>query len=179
MIRVANDAGHFGLVSRLLHWLMAAGILVMLGLGTWIMRMEVNLSNLWLFGVHKTIGFSLLVLAAIRIAWHRASPPPRPIGDPDDWRSRAARLAHLALYVLMLAVPITGWVASSATGLDVMVFDTWALPPLAPVSETWEKTFFAVHGILTKLLAALLVLHVAGAFSRRDGTLRRMLRGQA
>ena len=80
---------------------------------------------------------------------------------------------------MMLAIPLSGWIASSATGLDVMILDRWVVPPIAPVSEAWEKSFFAVHRLLTKALMALILLHVAGALKRAwagDGTLRRMTR---
>jgi len=178
----ANTPDSFGRTSRLLHWAMALGVLGMLGLGTGLRLMQPNLSNLWLYGLHKTIGLSLLALVLMRLAWHRISPPPAPLGAPQGWEVRAARLAHRTIYVLLLAIPLSGWVASSATGLDVMVFDTWVVPRITPVSELWEKRGFAVHGVLTKLLAALLVVHVAAALRRAragDGTLRRMIRGRA
>lgn len=175
-----NGPAKFGLVSRLLHWLMAAGVLVMLALGSTLVRMEPGLANLWLYGLHKTIGILLLALVILRLIWHRISPPPPPIGALAAWEVRAARLAHGALYLLLVIIPLSGWSASSATGIDVMFLDRWTLPPLAPVSETWENAGFALHGIATKVLMALLVLHVAAALWRAfagDGTLRRMIRG--
>lgn len=179
-MRLANTPDSFGLVSRVIHWTMAIGILGMLALGLWIEDMQPALSNLWLYSLHKSIGLILLALVLLRIVWHRISPPPGPIGPAGGLDQRLARAAHLALYTLMVAIPISGYIASSATGIDVMLFDRWVLPPLAPVSETWEKAGFATHGLLTKLLAAVIVLHVAGALRRAlagDGTLTRMLRG--
>ena len=176
-----NGADGFGLVSRAIHWLMAAGILAMLVLGSVLVRMQPGLANLWLYGLHKTIGLTLLALVLARLVWHRISPPPEPIGGVPDWQMRAAGWAHRGLYVLMIAIPLSGWVASSATGIDVMFADRWVMPALAPVSEAWEKAGFAVHGVLTKALMALVVLHVAGAVKRglaRDGTLGRMVTGR-
>jgi cytochrome b561 len=178
----ANTPDGFGWVSRVLHWLMALGIIVMLGLGTYIDKMQPSLANLWLFALHKGIGTSLLILVLIRLIWHRFSPPPPSLtaGIPP-WQRRSARIAHLALYGLMLTVPLSGWIASSATGIDTVIFNRLTLPAIAPVSEVWEKAFFTLHGVLTKLLAATVLLHVAGAlqhhFVHRDATLRRMLRG--
>ncbi len=171
----------FGVISRVIHWGMALGILFMLALGTRLEFLQPGLSNLWLYGLHKTVGISLLGLVVLRLIWHRISPPPAPIGGVPLWQERLAIWAHRALYGLLLAVPLSGWVYSSATGLDVMFADRWVMPALAPVSEAWEKAGFAVHGWLTKLLAALVLLHVAGALKRAfagDGTLRRMIRGQ-
>jgi cytochrome b561 len=179
-MRLTNTSDSFGLVSRVIHWGMAIGVLGMLVLGTRISDMQPGLSNLWLYSLHKSVGLILLALVLLRIVWHRISPPPRPRGPAGGLEQRLARAAHLALYALLIAVPLSGYVASSATGIDVMLFDRWVLPPLAPVSVAWEDAGFAAHDLLTKGLMAVVLLHVAGALhraTRGDGTLRRMLRG--
>jgi cytochrome b561 len=173
-LALANTAARFGLVSRLLHWVMAAGVLVMLALGTYIARMEVSLGNLWLFGLHKSIGATLLVLAALRIGWHFWTPPSAPLG-PEKWKSRLAVAVHRGVYVLLVMVPVLGWAASAATGLDVTIFGRWRLPAIAPVSETWEAALFFLHRTMARVLLALILLHVTGALMRRDGTLGRMV----
>jgi cytochrome b561 len=177
-MRLRNGPDRFGAVSRALHWLMAAGVLAMLGLGTALTRMEVSLSNLWLYGLHKSLGLVLLALLLVRLGWHAASPPPPPLASGAAWKNRLARLAHRAFYGLLLAVPLTGWVGSAATGIDVQLFGL-TLPRIAPVSVPWETAAFAAHGILTKALAVLAALHVGAALLRRDGTMRRMLTGAA
>ena len=79
----------------------------------------------------------------------------------------------------MLTVPLAGWAASSATGIDTILFGRWTLPRIAPVSEAWDRWGFALHGGLALALAALVTLHIAGALWRhwghQDATLRRML----
>ena len=94
---------------------------------------------------------------------------------------RLARGVHAALYGLMLVVPLTGWIASAATGIDILLWNQITLPRVVPVSEAWENGFFLAHKILTRLLMALLVVHVAGLVFRivvkRDRTLARMIRG--
>lgn len=171
----------FGRVTRALHWIMAAGILCTFALGAYIARMQVGLGNLWLFGLHKTLGISLLCLALLRLAWHRRHPPPGPLPGPPRWQMALARGTHRGLYLLMLAVPLSGWAYASATGLDVLVFDRVTLPRIAPVSEEWEDGLHLLHRTLTWTLIALVALHVAGALKRgllaRDGTLRRMIAG--
>jgi cytochrome b561 len=174
-----NGPDSFGLVTRAIHWTMALGIIGMLALGTRIAGMEPGLANLWLYGLHKSVGLILLALALIRLAWHRISPPPRPMGG--GWPAALARLTHGAIYLLLLVIPLSGWVASAASGLDVMFLDRWTLPRIAPVSVAWEDAGWAVHGAATKLLMALIALHVAGALKRKmegDGTLTRMIKGR-
>lgn len=179
MAGAGNSATSFGWVSRWLHWVTAVLVLTLLALGSYIARMEVSLANLWLFGLHKTIGFVVLTLLVLRVAWHRRTPPPQPLDDGVRWHARLATTVHRLFYLLLLLVPVTGWIGSAASGLDVVVFGRWTLPRIAPASETLETAAFAVHGALTKLLFVLVVLHVAGALRRRDGTLRRMLVGTA
>lgn len=176
-----NAPDEFGLVTRVIHWGMMLLIIGQLALGLRIADMEPGLANLWLYGLHKTIGFAALVLIVIRIAWHLISPPPLPLGPrgPAFW---AARAAHWAIYALVIAIPLTGWAGSSATGIDVMIADRWTVPPLVEASEDGEAFWFRLHDILTKLLIALIAIHMLAALKREmegDGTLTRMLKGKA
>ena len=175
-----NGPAEFGLVTRVLHWTMMVLVIGQLALGLRLDGLEPGLANLWLYGLHKTIGFGLFALILIRIGWHIVSPPPPPLG-PRTGLFWAARAAHWAIYGLLVAIPLTGWAGSSATGIDVMIADRWTVPPLVDASEAAESFWFGLHDILTKLLMALLAVHVLGAFKRQaegDGTLTRMLRGR-
>jgi cytochrome b561 len=178
---LANSAVRFGLLSRTIHWAMAALLIAQLALGLSLDTLPPGLGSLWYYGMHKTLGITALALVVLRILWHRISPPPAPLGPPVAWEQRAAQAGHLALYALMLALPVSGWVASSASGIDTVIFGALVLPAIAPASEAWETAGFAIHAILGKALIALLILHMLGAIKREiggDGTLSRMLRGR-
>ena len=171
-----NDATHFGLVSRLIHWTMAALIVSLLILGTNLTHLQPGLANLWLYGLHKTLGLTAFALVLVRLIWHRISPPPAPIGAPTAWETRLAKAVHHLTYALLVLIPLAGWGYASATGIDIMFADRWVIPPIAPVSEAWEKAGLLAHSILTKALMGVLVLHVAGALKRaiaKDGTIDR------
>ncbi|MCX7287550.1 MAG: cytochrome b [Rhodobacterales bacterium] len=175
-----NGPEEFGLVTRLIHWGTMLLVIGMLALGNRIADMQPGLANLWLYGLHKTLGFGVLTLVTLRIVWHVASPPPPPIG-PRNAGFWAARVAHWGFYVLLFAIPLTGWAGSSATGIDVMIADRWTVPPLVEASEAAEAFWFGLHGILTKVLFGLIVLHMLAALKREmegDGTLTRMIRGR-
>lgn len=175
-----NGPAEFGLVTRIIHWTMMLFIIGQLALGLRIADMEPGLANLWLYGLHKTVGFGILALVLVRIAWHLISPPPVPMG-PRNAAFWAARAAHWAIYGLVIAIPLTGWAGSSATGIDVMIADRWTVPPLVEASEDGEAWWFGLHDILTKLLMALITIHMLGAFKREmdgDGTLTRMIKGR-
>ena len=176
-----NGPDEFGLVTRVIHWTMMVLVIGQLALGLKIESIEPGLANLWLYGLHKTLGFLVLALILIRIAWHIASPPPPPLG-PRTALFWAARAVHWALYLLLVAIPLTGWAGSSATGIDVMIADRWTVPPIVEASEESEAFWFGLHDILTKLLMALIALHILGALKRQwegDGTLTRMIRGRS
>jgi cytochrome b561 len=176
-----NGSDRFGWVSRVIHWGMAVAIIGTLGLGAYVVRMEVGLGNLWLYGLHKSLGLTLLALVLVRIVWHRLSPPPAPLASVAAWQMALARLAHRGLYLLMIAVPVTGWAGSAATGLDV-VWWGWTMPRVVPVSQGLAEAMLGAHGVLTKVLMALVALHSAGALWRAvgygDGTVRRMVIGR-
>lgn len=176
-----NDALHYGRVSRALHWIMAALILGQIPLGLYLPRMAPGLAGLWLFGLHKSLGFTVLMLAVLRLIWHRISPPPAPLGDPGHWTHRLACGVHAAIYALLLLIPLSGWVGASGSGIQTVLWNTWALPAIAPETEAWQDGGFLVHAVATRLLMALLALHIAGSLRRAvlgDGTLARMTTGR-
>ncbi len=174
-----NGPDSFGLATRLLHWGMALLVAVMIGLGKRIEAMEPGLANLWLYSLHKSLGLAVLALVIARIVWHRISPPPHPLGG--GWQGGVARVAHGAIYLLLVAIPLSGWIASSATGIDILFLDRWVVPAIAPVSTAIEETGFAAHEVMANLLLLLLLLHIGAAFKREvdgDGTLKRMVTGR-
>ncbi|MBM1221574.1 cytochrome b [Ponticoccus sp. SC2-23] len=178
-----NGPDSFGWVSRGIHWLMALGLIGALAFGSYLARIEPSFDTLWMYGAHKSVGITLLVLVLIRLAWHRFSPPPVAIsaGIPG-WQVRAAAWSHRLLYLLMVLVPLSGWVGSSGTGIPTVIFGQITLPAIAPATEFWDTAGFTAHSVLTKALFALILLHLAGALSHvvlhRDATLRRIVRGR-
>lgn len=178
---LANGPERFGAVTRALHWLVAALVLGQLALGLRIATMQASFDTLWLFSLHKSLGILVLALIVLRWLWHRISPPPPPMGGGPPWQPRLARLVHRAFYVVLILMPLAGWVASSATGLDVVLVGGIVLPPLAPAIPWIETVFFAMHAALAALLALLIALHLGGValhLRRRDGTLARMALGR-
>ena len=178
-----NSAEGYGWISRAIHWLMAAGLLGALGFGSYLARIEPSFDTLWMYGAHKSVGITLLALVLIRVLWHRISPPPAPItkGVPG-WQVTAAKWSHRLLYLLMVLVPLSGWIGSSGTGIPTVIFGQITLPAIAPATEFWDEAGFAAHGALTKALFALILLHGAEALSHsvshRDATLCPMMRGR-
>lgn len=172
-------------VAIALHWLIAAGIVGMIALG-WTMG-EVESGRFALIQIHKSIGLTILALTAARIAWRLMNPPPP--GPPmAGWQRGMALFVHVGFYVLLVVMPLTGWIMASASDdaptrwFDLADARLPVLPGLDPETrDTIEDTFEQVHGSLAWVIIGLLVLHVAGALRHqivdRDGLIARMAPG--
>ena len=156
-----NAAPRFVPAARLLHWLMAVLILLMLFVGIGMVSTVSDLHSR-LLGLHKPLGIAILLLALLRLAVRlRHRPPPLPM-DLPAWQRLAAHASHLLLYALMLALPLVGWAMLGAGGYPVALGHGIVLPPLVPQ----HRALFAL------LLFGLVLLHLAAALHhawvRRD-----------
>lgn len=168
----------YGAVAIALHWLMALAILGLMGVGVWMTDLKPSPQKFEIYALHKSAGLLVLALAAFRLIWrvtHR--PPPLPPATPT-WQARAAALTHGALYALMLAMPITGWLQHSAAGYPLSWFGLFKVPALIGRDRAALAFWQQWHEWLAWALAALILLHVAAAlkhhFLDRDGLLGRM-----
>ncbi len=168
-------------LSIAFHWLLALLILGSLGVGLYMTGLPFSPQRLKLYNWHKWAGVVILLLSAVRLLWRLAQPPPAPSPMPA-WQRKAARGAHLALYVLFFAVPLAGWAYSSASGFPIVLFALLPLPDWVPVNRELAELLKPLHHYLAYALAAVIGLHVAGAlkhqFIDRDGLLQRMLPGR-
>jgi cytochrome b561 len=176
-----NTRTRWGVLSQLLHWLIAALIGVQIALGLIGTELPLSMAKLATLARHKSLGITLLALMLLRLAWRALNPTP---SLPDTLRPHERVLAHLThtgLYVLVIALPLSGWIMSSARGFPVSWFNLVQLPNLVGRNATLYHTMVRLHVLLAIALGLLLVLHIAAAFKHhfvlRDDTLRRMLPG--
>jgi cytochrome b561 len=124
-------------VAIALHWIIAAVIAMNFSLGLYMAQLEASPAKLRLYSYHKTIGVTIFLLVVFRLVWrltHRVpAPPPR----MPRWQRTAASISHILLYLLTLAVPLSGWLFSSASGFKVMYFTK--LPRRATSPRTRES----------------------------------------
>ncbi len=166
-------------VMQLLHWVMALMIIGMLALGIYMDGLALSPTKLELYGLHKSIGVTVLGLAVVRFICRFIFPhPPLPAGLPG-WQRLAARLSHTGLYLLIFAMPITGWLMSSGAGFPVSWFGIATLPDLIASNKDAKEWFGELHEILAFALMGLIGVHVLAAlqhqFILKDGLLTRML----
>ena len=176
-----NTADSWGAPAKLFHWVMAALILAQIALGVMAAGWRVSPTKLELFFWHKSNGMLILALVALRLLWRLANPAPLLPPGMAPWERAAARLSHLLLYVLMVALPMTGWIVNSAANVPFRIFWLIPLPAIVAHDESTADLAAWVHGGLAVLLALVLTAHIGAAlrhhFVKRDAVLERMLPG--
>jgi cytochrome b561 len=165
-------------VAKTLHWVTAVLVLGMLALGLWMTGLPLSFTKLYAYAWHKWIGLVVLLLTFGRLRWRWRHPPPAlPAGLPD-WQVQLAPIAHWTLLGLLLVMPISGWLMSSAGGVSVYWFGYIPLPDLAPRNQALFEALRTTHYLLSRLLIVVLLLHVGAVVHhdllRRDGVFRRM-----
>jgi cytochrome b561 len=179
--RLQNTEQRYGAVAIVLHWLMAAILIALLALGLYMVSLPdvgFDTRKITLILYHKQIGLLALALAALRLAWRVGNALPSLAETLPTWQKVIARLVHLFFYALMLALPISGWLMSSAAGIPVPLFGLFNLPDLVPYDEVLFEAFVAIHRWLGYALVGCIVLHAGAAlrhhFLFKDETLRKM-----
>jgi cytochrome b561 len=181
-IRLRNTADSWGAAARGLHWLIAALILAQFVIGNIADEMKLTPAKLDLFVWHKSIGITVLLLAVLRLAWRMGNPPPLPPPGMPGWERRLAGFAHWVIYVLIFAVPLSGWWVSDASRVPFKAFFVLPMPDLIATDRALQETAAEVHEALITVLLIVVIVHVAAAlrhhFLLRDDVLRRMLTGR-
>ena len=165
-------------VAKGLHWLMAVLILGLLALGIYMHELPLSPQKLQLYSWHKWAGVSVFLLVWLRLAWRVTHRPPALPEAMSPLMRLAAHAGHAALYVLMVVIPLSGWLMSSAKGVPTVWFGLWPLPDLIAPDRQWGLWLQQTHQVLNLVLMLALVGHVGAAlwhhFVLKDDTLRRM-----
>lgn len=176
-----NTESGYGLVSIVLHWLVAVCIFGLFGLGLWMV--ELSYYHAWYYGsteTHKSVGMLLGGVLVIRLLWRLGNA--RPAFEPNlaDWERLAALSAHWAMYLLMFGVVISGYLILAADGSPVGVFGWFEVPALTLGIARQEDLAGQVHYWGAWALIGVASLHTLAAlkhhFLERDRTLVKMLR---
>lgn len=175
------SAQHYTRTAALLHWSIAALILANLVMGFVCAWLELSFEDV-IMNLHKVIGLLVLALSLLRLVWRLTHRPPEPVHGSALQR-KAAGVVHAALYALMLALPISGWLVTSSFPkrhpISVGLFDL----PFLPVSASLPRAILAhgVHEVLSLAMVALVLGHILAAlhhhFILRDGLIARMRLG--
>jgi cytochrome b561 len=162
-----------------LHWLVAFLILAAFPLGIYMSDLTLSPLKLKLISYHKWLGVTVFLLAAARLAWRATHTPPPLPGAVPAWERYAAHGMHHLLYVLLFAIPLSGWLMSSAKGFQTVYFGVLPLPDLIGKNKALGDLLQEAHRMLNYGMLGLVIAHAGAAlkhhFIDRDGILSRML----
>lgn len=162
-----------------LHWLIALMLFGMFGFGLYMVELPLSPQKLKLYSYHKWAGVTVFLLVLVRLAWRATHTPPElPAGMPA-WQVTAAKAGHHLLYLLMVIVPLSGWLMSSAKGFQTVWFGVLPLPDLLPKDEALGNALLLAHRLLNWFFMLVVAGHVGAALKHhwvdRDGLMQRML----
>ncbi len=176
---VAPSPERYGAVAQALHWLIALLIAAMFGLGWFMTSLPIGQQKFELYQLHKSLGITILALVLVRLAWRLVKGAPAWPPGMRPLERRAAGLAHAALYGLILAQPVIGFLQSNAANFPVVLWERWPLPALIGSNQPLAERLLGLHGLMAFVLLLLVALHVLAAlrhhFWLKDGVLQRML----
>ena len=179
-MRWRNSSTNYGLTSIALHWLVAAAVFGLFGLGYWMVGLTYYSS--WYRtapDLHKSIGLVLFLIMLLRVLWRFISPAPAPLASQGRLTQMAAKLGHSVLYLGLFLVMMSGYLISTADGRAISVFGLFDVPALITSIPNQADSAGLVHEYAAWALVILAVLHALAAlkhhFIDRDATLRRML----
>ncbi len=185
---MSADATHYGTVTKAFHWATALLIFAIISLGMIANKMPFETSaeltaKAQLFSWHKTLGVMVFFVALARILWALSQAKPGPLHPERKAETFLAETVHWLLYGSLVIAPLTGWIHHAATsGFAPIWWPFGQSLPLVPKDEVVAHLFGSLHWVLTKVMAAAILLHVAGAlkhqFVDRDATLARMWFGR-
>ncbi|MEO6968806.1 MAG: cytochrome b [Rhodanobacteraceae bacterium] len=177
-----NTETRWGSVAQTFHWLIAALIVAQGAIGLIMVELSLSPTKIKVYALHKSIGLTVLALALLRLIWRAGNRAPHDPAAMPSWQRIAAHVSHVALYALMLALPLSGWLFNSAANFPLAWFGIVHLPSQTGHVDPALKAFaLSAHVALFWILVAVLAAHVAAAlwhhYDRRDDVLRRMLPG--
>ena len=174
-----NSANHWGLLSRMIHWFTAVAVFFMFGLGVTMINMRLSPMKLEMFIVHKSLGILLLLIVCMRVVWRLLNPAPRPSTHLTVRQRKLASANQLLMYLLLFAIPISGWVINSAADIPLYWFGLFEVPAITQPDILLEERAKTTHLVLICVLASMILLHVAAAahhhWIKGNDVLRRML----
>ena len=174
-----NSNPRYTRTAIFMHWLVALGLIGTFSLGFYMEGLPLSPSKLKLYSWHKWAGMALLALAVVRLAWRMSHPAPALPQTMGAMARLAAHAGHWLLYVLMLAIPASGWLMSSAQGFPVVWFGVLPLPDLVPKNAALAEVLRDAHVVLNYTLLVAVVGHMGAAlhhhFIKKDTIMTRML----
>ncbi len=177
---MTDTARRYSTGAMIFHWVIAIAVIVNWRLAENAEHAEAIEEKIAIFANHKALGILILVLTLGRLAWRWTHPMPPLPSNLARWEATFARTVHNIFYVLLIGLPLGGWMANSLSGREIDMFGLIVIPPL-PVGENAEaaKAIFGLHATGGNVFIYLIALHILGAlkhtFFDKNGGIFRML----
>lgn len=175
---IKNNTKAYGSITKIFHWTMGIMIIGIVIAGFIMTDMDPSDQKWFIYKQHKAFGVIILSLIPLRILWRFLNTHPALPESVPTWQRKAANLNILFLYLVMVAMPLSGFLMSSFGGHPISMFDLFQIAPFEKNPEI-SKPAYDVHMFLAWAIAVSIALHIAGAlfhhFVRKDGVLKRML----
>lgn len=179
---IRNSSERWGWVSITIHWLTVLMVLSLVVVGLLMQEMANSPSKIEVYALHKSFGLTVLALTVLRLLWRLVAGTPAAVPGMPRWQHLAAQASHATLYVILLAMPLSGWLFHSASGFpprNLSWFGLFKLPSLSDRDPALRDFALAAHEWLFIALAAIVTVHALAALKHhyvdRDRTLARML----
>ena len=170
---------HYPATSKLLHWLVAACVLITAPVAIAMTRVDKGPTQDALYNLHKSLGVLILILMVLRLINRLAVGALAPEGEIAPWQKTVSSIVHTSFYVLLLAMPVVGYIANSAYGATTPFFGLFELPGIVGKNEALATQLFTLHRWVGWLVILLVLTHISAALYhyviRRDVVLKRML----
>lgn len=175
-----TEAPGYGLVAKVLHWLIFVLLAVQYAIGSIMPHIGRHTVDEGWVAWHFSVGAAILFFIVLRLIWRLFHPVPQ-LPTLTPWERVASGFVHWALYLLVLAMTLLGWAATNSRGWDVNLFGVYTLPSIAPKGSHWGHECGDIHNILVYVLLGVIVLHVLAAlyhqFVKHDDVASRMVPG--
>ena len=176
-----KNGTHYSPLSKLLHWLIAVVVIGMLSVGFFMDDMPEQFKST-IYMLHKSMGLTILVLMILRFFWIKASGKPHLPGSIRPWEKILSCIVQYSFYVLLIIMPLSGWIMSVADDRVPSYFSLFKVPfPGISVNKSLAEFMVDSHKMIAWILIGFIMLHVAGAlkhhFIDKDNVLKRMLPG--
>ncbi len=173
-----DDSKRYTRTAMALHWSAAVLVVAAFLVGLWMVPLAISPLKFRAYAYHKWMGITVFAIAFIHLAWRVVHPAPPPVAMPE-WQRRASEVVHVLLYALMFLSPITGYLYSSAAGVQTVYLNVLPLPDLVGKDKQLANALRLLHVTLNYGFAALIALHAIAAVKHqlidRDGMIDRML----
>lgn len=179
-MKIKNTSQHFGLLTKLFHWLIAISIIGLIWLGWYMVDLTYydkwyNRSLEW----HKSLGMLVLGAALLKIGWQLYSPTPKTTQNLKYWEQLSANIMHKLLFAMMVLIPVSGYLISTSNGKPVEIFGWFDVPALISNNKELRDLAIELHYYMAYATAVLVLGHIGAAlkhqFVNKDGTLVKML----